>query len=1003
MCPPPTAIGEVAKVDSLRAAFEAASNKSQREAALQEITTYLSNRGKAVEPFVGSKQLLPSILKAFGDKEADVRAAAYTAGAALMGILNPNNVAVILPVLFEAMTTISTKWQTKVGALQLLGDLAAKAPDHVAVCLPDIVPAVTDCAVDVKEQLKTAATEALTICCGAVGNRDIEPFIPSLVSCIARPEEVPDCVHKLGATTFVQAVDAKTLSIMVPLLQRGMIERTTAIRRKCCVIIDNMAKLVDDPVDASEFVSAVKPGVETVVREMSNPEARSVAEKALKTLIRVAEDAGTDKTRIRCDVPELLAELKTVVAAAAPAAATLDVDGEAVALYVAGLCASLTDVKEFEEEEWKKCVVPYLAPIISDAAATSVCHTFLASCKKVLQKHGGVVEEEEEGEDLCNCEFSLAYGAKILLNNTRLHMKRGQRYGLCGPNGAGKSTLMRAIANGQVDGFPPKDELRTIYVEHDIDGNEADTPVVEFVYKDPTLQDASHPSHGKVEEVLTSVGFTPQMLGAPVASLSGGWKMKLALARAMLMNADILLLDEPTNHLDVTNVAWLKKYLCSLTNVTSLIVSHDSSFLDDVCTGIIHYENRKLKKYRGNLAELVKHRPEAKAYYSLGDTTTAFSLPEPGFLEGVTSKDRAILKMRGVAFKYATSDGMILDNVTLQCSLNSRVACVGPNGAGKSTMIKLLTGELEPVDGMVWKHPNMRVAYVAQHAFHHIEQHLDKTPNQYIQWRYATGEDREGLSKVDRTTTEEEEKKMKEVIKMEDGSKRVVERLLARRKLKQNYEYEVQWLNQAETSWLSRTKLEEMGFTKMLNDIDIKEAAAAGMMGRPLTAANVEKMLGELGLESEFASHSHIRGLSGGQKVKLVLGAAMWQQPHIVVLDEPTNYLDRESLGALANALKEFGGGVVVVSHSQEFLKTVCTEFWTVGGGKLEIEGATQIIGKGEKWDMARNDEVTDAFGNTIKVKGPKKELSRKEKKQMQKMKAARRARGEEVSDDEDD
>jgi elongation factor 3 len=130
------------------------------------------------------------------------------------------------------------------------------------------------------------------------------------------------------------------------------------------------------------------------------------------------------------------------------------------------------------------------------------------------------------------------------------------------------------------------------------------------------------------------------------------------------------------------------------------------------------------------------------------------------------------------------------------------------------------------------------------------------------------------------------------------------------------------------------------------------------MMGRPLTAANVEKMLGELGLESEFASHSHIRGLSGGQKVKLVLGAAMWQQPHIVVLDEPTNYLDRESLGALANALKEFGGGVVVVSHSQEFLKTVCTEFWTVGGGKLEIEGATQVIGKGEKWDMARNDEV---------------------------------------------
>lgn len=114
---------------------------------------------------------------------------------------------------------------------------------------------------------------------------------------------------------------------------------------------------------------------------------------------------------------------------------------------------------------------------------------FLERCiREVQQNTRTSIETEEEGEDLCNCEFSLAYGGKILLNNATLRLKRGKRYGLCGPNGAGKSTLMRAISNGQLDGFPPKDELRTVYVEHDIDGSMSDIAVVEFVYLDQELQ-----------------------------------------------------------------------------------------------------------------------------------------------------------------------------------------------------------------------------------------------------------------------------------------------------------------------------------------------------------------------------------------------------------------------------------------------------------------------------------------------------------------------------------
>jgi elongation factor 3 len=216
-------------------------------------------------------------------------------------------------------------------------------------------------------------------------------------------------------------------------------------------------------------------------------------------------------------------------------------------------------------------------------------------------------EDEEEGEDLCKCDFSLAYGAKILLNNTYLHLKRGKRYGLCGPNGCGKSTLMRAISNGQVEGFPPPEQLKTVYVEHDLDDSEVELTVVDyltgwFAEKEPTMG----VMRDTVLAQLKEVGFPEDLQTRGVGALSGGWKMKLALSRAILQKADILLLDEPTNHLDVVNVQWLMDYLMAMTSISSMIVSHDSNFLEKVCTHIIHYENRKLKTYRGNLTEFVK-------------------------------------------------------------------------------------------------------------------------------------------------------------------------------------------------------------------------------------------------------------------------------------------------------------------------------------------------------------------------------------------------------------
>ncbi len=155
-------------------------------------------------------------------------------------------------------------------------------------------------------------------------------------------------------------------------------------------------------------------------------------------------------------------------------------------------------------------------------------------------------------------------------------------------------------------------------------------------------------------------------------------------------------------------------------------------------------------------------------------------------------------------------------------------------------------------------------------------------------------------------------------------------------------------------------------------------------------------------MEPEFGTHSRMRGLSGGQKVKVVLAAAMWNKPHMLVLDEPTNYLDRDSLGALANAIKEYGGGVVVITHNAEFCDGLCPEVWTVVDGTCTPTGHNWNA-KLEKLNWKAEEETTDALGNTVKVKAVKKKLSRKEMKARAKARKARIERGETVSSEDED
>merc|ERR1719472_180115 len=200
-----------------------------------------------------------------------------------------------------------------------------------------------------------------------------------------------------------------------------------------------------------------------------------------------------------------------------------------------------------------------------------------------------------------------------------------------------------------------------------------------------------------------------------------------------------------------------------------------------------------------------------------------------------------------------------------------------------------------------------------------------------------------------------------------------LEAIANRRKGKKENEYECKWKGYSLDflTWVSRALLIEMGYKVNVQREDEKQAAMAGLQNKQLTTPGVEKHLADFGVPAEFATHNHLRSLSAGQKVKIVLAAAMWQNPHILVIDEPTNYLDRDALGALTEAIEQWKGGVVVISHNMEFCNRVATEKWIMDAGHLRAEGGNYTDVKLD--DKGGADEVTDASGNVLKVTLDKK------------------------------
>ncbi|PWZ38297.1 ABC transporter F family member 4 [Zea mays] len=525
--------------------------------------------------------------------------------------------------------------------------------------------------------------------------------------------------------------------------------------------------------------------------------------------------------------------------------------------------------------------------------------------------------------------FSVSARGKELLKGASLRISHGRRYGLVGPNGMGKSTLLKLLAWRQV---PVPRNIDVLLVEQEIIGDDrsaleavvaADEELTALraeqarlevsndaddnerlleVYEKLNLRD-SDAARARASKILAGLGFDQAMQARSTKSFSGGWRMRISLARALFMQPTLLLLDEPTNHLDLRAVLWLEEYLCSQWKKTLIVVSHDRDFLNTVCNEIIHLHDKSLHVYRGNFDDfesgyeqkrkemnrkfevyekqmkaarksgskaaqdkvkgqaLSKAAKEAAKNKGKGksaadddddqkqvavpqkwrDYSVEFHFPEP------TELTPPLLQLIEVGFSYPGRPDFKLSGVDVGIDMGTRVAIVGPNGAGKSTILNLLAGDLTPTEGEVRRSQKLRIGRYSQHF-------------------------------VDLLTMEENA-----------------------------------------VQYLLRLHPDQEGMSK---------------------AEAVRAKLGKFGLPG----HNHLTPivkLSGGQKARVVFTSISMSQPHILLLDEPTNHLDMQSIDALADALDEFTGGVVLVSHDSRLISRVCddeqrSEIWVVEDGSVD-------------------------------------------------------------------
>ncbi|QRW24970.1 ABC transporter [Rhizoctonia solani] len=942
----------------------AANKKSgyERESAAVGLHALATHLKAGVGPLLLAS--LPVLLDLYSDKGDVVRLAATSAVRAILALFPPEATRVVLRELLGVVNGEGGgKWKTK-GALDTIRrwveekSKKAERAEYIAAELGIILPTVENAMHDTKSEVSNAAKKCATALCGTVPNPDLEKHIPALVQAMESPANVPATIKAMSNTTFVAEVTAPSLAVLVPLLSRALNDRSPETLRRASIVTTNIVKLVRDPAVAAQYLGPLSDAVHRVASGASFPEVRAFAKEAEGVLKAAGGDVKTNGAKENKVSDGLDDDVLVTIVAKMPEGylrrPKFELPGQKVQLhpaqrkcllFAAELGAELVRagrVRAYDAEQavWGRCVGAYIAGWIrvdhevngtgSDAKAEGKGDGW--EIAQAVRSHYWDLERVLSLRDiLFVLDISLVLtrirGAPAFITydfkaseGTKIWYLRGYSRRLiylvlninCPEDKHGFQLWLRCVGLElalwpfqsaekvvHVENFPPQSEVRAVMVEHALQGEDASLSILDFIASDPQLANISRET---IAAQLREVGFDDERQSHTVGSLSGGWKMKLELARAMLYKADLLMLDEPTNHLDRASVKWLEDYLIAHDKVTVLTVSHDSGFLDNITTDIIHYESKKLVYYPGNLSKFVEKVPEAKSYYTLAATSVKFSFPPPGSLMGVRSNTRAILK---------------LANSTVVTG--SRVGIIGPNGAGKSTLIKLLTGETSPQEGTVYKHPALRVGYVSQHATHHIERHLEKTAVQYIQWRFQDGHDRELLEKSTRVLTEEEKELLEKDFIGRNGEKRKLELIMGRQKLKKSFQYEVKWrnLDHKFNTWIPREELLEKGFTKLVQQFDDLEASREGAGTRDTSASLVRKHLEDVGLDGDIAQYNEMK---------------------------PTNFLDREALGGLAVAIRDWGGAVAIISHNEEFVGALCPEIWNVAAGRMTHQGKSAVV-----------------------------------------------------------
>jgi len=306
------------------------------------------------------------------------------------------------------------------------------------------------------------------------------------------------------------------------------------------------------------------------------------------------------------------------------------------------------------------------------------------------------------------------------------------------------------------------------------------------------------------------------------------------------------------------------------------------------------------------------------------------------------------LEVRNVSFRFSKDKDYLISGVNGKLSLSSRVAICGRNGCGKSTLMTLICSELSPSEnkdssiGEVWRHCNLRLSYMKQDHLKALGPFFDTSPFNYITERFKDGYDGDLQRRLIEPEDEEEAERRKALAKQHGKYGNEVADLVSRSKQGSTIVYEVKWagLDDPKQNTLEPlSKLVMMGLSKVVIACDERIAAkAAGLDQRPLTRREIVRHVEAFGIDEEMCCNRQIRGFSAGQKVRLSLAAMFWTKPHLIAVDEPTNYLDVETVDALGKALTNFRGGLVMIEPKTDFVERICNEKWHMEDGQITIE-----------------------------------------------------------------